>query len=184
MVTRWGGRAIEGHGALTIPGVIWMQWVGTSMGFFDLQVNGYAGVDFNGDDLDAERGCCCARLESEGVEGILVTIITDAPAAMEARLRAVVRLRESVPSLRQIMRGFHIEGPFLNPEDGYRGAHPLDAIRMADVRDGEAAGGGGRNGAGGDAGAGVRPGDGGYADIGTEKRLWYRRDIRMRRLRS
>jgi N-acetylglucosamine-6-phosphate deacetylase len=104
------------------------------MGFMDLQVNGYAGVDFNSDALDAERvGTVCARMESEGVEGILVTMITDAPAAMEARLRAVVKLRESVPSLRRIMRGFHIEGPFLNPEDGYRGAHPLDAIRKADV---------------------------------------------------
>jgi N-acetylglucosamine-6-phosphate deacetylase len=108
--------------------------MGFPMKFVDLQVNGYAGVDFNGDALDAERvDAASARMESEGVEGMLVTIITDAPAAMEARLRSVVKLRESVPSLRRIMRGFHIEGPFLNPEDGYRGAHPLDAIRKADV---------------------------------------------------
>ena len=104
------------------------------MGFLDLQVNGYAGVDFNGDELDAERvGAACARLESEGVEGILVTMITDSLAAMEARLRAVVKLRESVPSLRRIMRGFHIEGPFLNPAEGYRGAHPADAVMTGDV---------------------------------------------------
>jgi N-acetylglucosamine-6-phosphate deacetylase len=103
------------------------------MGFFDLQVNGYAGVDFNGDDLDAERvDAVCARLASEGVNGILVTIISDRLAVMEARLRAVVKLRRSVASLRQIMRGFHVEGPFINPADGYRGAHPRDAVMMAD----------------------------------------------------
>ena len=103
------------------------------MGFFDLQVNGYAGVDFNGDELDAERvDAVCARLASEGVDGILVTIITDSLAAMEKRLQAVVKLRESIGSLRQIMHGFHIEGPFLNPTDGYRGAHPADAVIAAD----------------------------------------------------
>src|SRR5258708_6273026 len=31
------------------------------------------------------------------------------------------------------MRGIHIEGPFINSEVGYRGAHPVDAIRRADV---------------------------------------------------
>lgn len=102
------------------------------MGFFDLQVNGYAGVDFNDDDLDPTRvDEVCARLAGEGVDGILVTIITDSLAAMEARLRALVHLRTSIPSLRRIMRGFHIEGPFINPAEGYRGAHPADGVIVA-----------------------------------------------------
>jgi N-acetylglucosamine-6-phosphate deacetylase len=105
-----------------------------SMGFFDLQVNGYAGIDFNGDDLDPVRvDAMCAQLGSEGVDGILVTIITDSLADMEARLKRVVRLCGSLSSLRQIMRGFHIEGPFLNPAEGYRGAHPADAVMMANL---------------------------------------------------
>ena len=104
------------------------------MGFLDLQVNGYAGVDFNGDELEEERvDAACARMESEGVEGILVTIITDSLAAMKWRLRKVVELRAGVASLRRIMRGFHIEGPFLNPAEGYRGAHPADAVMAGDV---------------------------------------------------
>jgi N-acetylglucosamine-6-phosphate deacetylase len=103
------------------------------MGFFDLQVNGYAGVDFNGDDLDpACVETMCARLESEGVEGILATIITDSLDAMEARLKRLVRLRQSIPSFRRMVRGFHIEGPFISPVEGYRGAHPADAVVMAD----------------------------------------------------
>ena len=104
-----------------------------SMGFFDLQVNGYGGVDFNGDRLDPELvDEVCKRLASEGVDGILATIITDELPKMEARLRALVEMRERVPSVRRIVRGFHIEGPFLNPAEGYRGAHPADAVMRSD----------------------------------------------------
>ncbi len=104
------------------------------MGFFDLQVNGYAGVDFNGDDLDAAAvEAVCLRLESQGVEGILATVITDSLHVMEARLQRLVCLLQQRPLLQRTIRGIHIEGPFINPEKGYRGAHPVDAITPADV---------------------------------------------------
>jgi N-acetylglucosamine-6-phosphate deacetylase len=102
--------------------------------FFDLQVNGYGGVDFNQDDLDAadlRRGC--ERLEADGVAGILATIITDDVAVMCRRLSALAAIRERDPLVRRLIAGIHIEGPFLNEADGYRGAHPGDAIRPADV---------------------------------------------------
>jgi N-acetylglucosamine-6-phosphate deacetylase len=103
------------------------------MGFFDLQVNGYAGVDFNADDLDAESvEAMSARLVHQGVDGILVTLITDSLPSMVARLQRLVHLRGDLPSFRKVMRGFHIEGPFINPKDGYRGAHPVDAVLTAD----------------------------------------------------
>ena len=103
------------------------------MGFFDLQVNGYAGVDFNGDQLDgSEVETLCARLESQEVAGVFATVITDTPTVMAARLRRLVGIIQQAPSLRRIIRGIHIEGPFINPAEGYRGAHPIDAITMAD----------------------------------------------------
>jgi N-acetylglucosamine-6-phosphate deacetylase len=103
------------------------------MGFFDLQVNGYAGVDFNADHLDAESvEAMSARLGHQGVDGIFVTLITDSLPAMTARLKRLVQLRADLPLFGKIMRGFHIEGPFINPADGYRGAHPLDAVLTAD----------------------------------------------------
>ena len=104
--------------------------------FFDLQVNGYAGVDFNGDDVtpdDLHRACAC--LEADGVEGCLVAVITDSIDAMCRRLSAIAEMRLRDPVASRIIAGFHIEGPFLNAADGYRGAHPRDAIRRAD-RDG------------------------------------------------
>ena len=46
--------------------------------FFDLQVNGYAGVDFNGDQLSsAELRAACEAMRGDGVERFLATIITD-----------------------------------------------------------------------------------------------------------
>jgi N-acetylglucosamine-6-phosphate deacetylase len=104
------------------------------MGFFDLQVNGYAGVDFNGDALDADAlDAMCGRLASQAVEGILATVITDTLPVMEGRLARLVRLLEAYPALRRIIRGIHIEGPFINAEPGYRGAHPVDAIIEGDA---------------------------------------------------
>jgi N-acetylglucosamine-6-phosphate deacetylase len=102
--------------------------------FFDLQVNGYGGVDFNQDDLDADDlHRACERLDADGVAGILGTIITDDVGVMCRRLSALVAFRERDPLVRRVIAGIHIEGPFLNEAEGYRGAHPLDAIRPADV---------------------------------------------------
>jgi N-acetylglucosamine-6-phosphate deacetylase len=101
---------------------------------FDLQVNGYAGVDFNQDGLTAdELHRACVRLEADGVGGILATIITERLDLMCRRLATLVELREKDPLARRLIAGVHIEGPFLNETDGYRGAHPRDAILPASV---------------------------------------------------
>jgi N-acetylglucosamine-6-phosphate deacetylase len=102
------------------------------MHYVDLQINGYAGVDFNQDDLTAAQlRSACRQLAAGGVEAILATIITDTTASMERRLANIVRHREADPLIARLIVGIHIEGPFLNPTDGYRGAHPADAIRPA-----------------------------------------------------
>jgi N-acetylglucosamine-6-phosphate deacetylase len=102
--------------------------------FFDLQVNGYAGVDFNQDGLEGDAlHCACKQLEADGVAGLLATIITDDLAAMCRRLSRIAELRQADPLAERLIAGVHIEGPFLSGQDGYRGAHPLDAIRPADV---------------------------------------------------
>jgi len=103
------------------------------MRYFDIQVNGFGGVDFNQDDLTLEDlNFACRRLQCEGVEGILATIITEAPEKMIARLKRLVELRECDPLAKSVIAGFHVEGPFLSPKEGFRGAHPVDAICLAD----------------------------------------------------
>lgn len=101
--------------------------------FFDLQVNGYAGVDFNGDAVtDDDLHRACERLEEDGVEGCLIAIITDGIEPMCRRLSALAAMRGRDDVAKRVIAGFHIEGPFLNAADGYRGAHPRNAIRRAD----------------------------------------------------
>jgi N-acetylglucosamine-6-phosphate deacetylase len=104
------------------------------MNYFDLQVNGYGGVDFNRDDLtedDLHRAC--ARLETDGVGGILATIITERVDLMCARLAMLAELRERDELAERVIAGLHVEGPFISSVDGYRGAHPADAVMPGDV---------------------------------------------------
>ncbi len=103
-------------------------------GFVDLQVNGYADVDFNADQLPAERvAAVCGRLKSEGVGGILATVITADLESMCRRLANICRVRESNAAIADMIWGIHIEGPFFNEEAGYIGAHPRNCARPADL---------------------------------------------------
>lgn len=100
----------------------------------DLQVNGYGGIDFNQDDLTLEQlRTACQRLQADRVGGILATIITEQLPQMQHRIRRLVELRQQDPLLQEMIVGLHIEGPFINPANGYRGAHPLDAVRPATI---------------------------------------------------
>jgi N-acetylglucosamine-6-phosphate deacetylase len=103
-------------------------------GYVDLQVNGYADIDFNADELPTERvAAVCRQLKNEGVAGILATVITTDLDAMCRRLANICRAREADPAIADIIWGIHIEGPFLNPEPGFIGAHPTKHAREADI---------------------------------------------------
>lgn len=104
--------------------------------FFDLQVNGYVGVDFCGDDVQFEPlSRACQRLRADNVSGILATIITDEVEVMCQRLARIVSLREQDAGIRDMIVGFHIEGPFLNARPGYIGAHPAASSKPANLND-------------------------------------------------
>lgn len=103
-------------------------------GFFDLQVNGYAGVDFNQDNLTGEQlHTACEQLQKDGVQSILATIVTEDLDKMAKRLYRLAVLRAQDSFIQNLIAGFHIEGPFINETTGYRGTQPLDAIRPANV---------------------------------------------------
>lgn len=103
-------------------------------GFFDLQINGYGGVDFNRDDLSADDlHAACAKLRADGVKSILATFITERLELMELRLHNLARLRAADKLARDVIAGVHIEGPFINETPGFRGAHPADAIIPANL---------------------------------------------------
>lgn len=105
-----------------------------SPGFVDLQVNGHAGVDFNGDHLDVrEVELACDKMRKGGVAGILATVITDDISLMCHRIKNIVQVCNTEQSIKDMIWGIHIEGPFLNPNPGFIGAHPKNAVRPADL---------------------------------------------------
>jgi N-acetylglucosamine-6-phosphate deacetylase len=100
-----------------------------SPGLIDLQVNGYAGIDFNDAALTADTldHALEAMLRS-GVTTCLPTLITADEATLIQRLHA---MDEAVAHSRLgplMVPGFHLEGPFLNSASGYAGCHPAGAI--------------------------------------------------------
>src|SRR3954465_1645572 len=75
-------------------------------GFVDLQVNGYAGIDFNSDSLTADDlRLACEQLQRDGVSGVLAAIITASPEQMAARTRRLVDLREQITVSREVIWG-------------------------------------------------------------------------------
>jgi N-acetylglucosamine-6-phosphate deacetylase len=106
----------------------------SDFGFIDLQVNGYADVDFNADELPMERvAALCERLREEGVTHIVPTVITADIDSMCRRLANIAHVKEADSSINQMLCCIHVEGPFLNPDVGYIGAHPKEHARLADI---------------------------------------------------
>jgi len=101
-------------------------------GFVDLQVNGFAGVDFNNPLAPAsEIARAAAVIFSTGTTRWLPTVITGGPDDMLACLKNLQAARHAIP-LGETIAGFHVEGPYIAAEDGPRGAHPLRWVRPPD----------------------------------------------------
>ena len=93
-------------------------------GFVDLQVNGFAGVDFLGTDADGFTAAGEALLET-GVTAYLPTLITSEEADL---VPAIASVPARAPGPRIL--GVHLEGPFLSP--ARLGTHRLAARRDPD----------------------------------------------------
>jgi N-acetylglucosamine-6-phosphate deacetylase len=87
-------------------------------GFIDVQVNGFAGVDFSDCDLDGYR-LAAAALGQRGVTSFLATIPTAAPDRYASLLDAATgAVREPLIGARAL--GIHLEGPFLTRPGAHR----------------------------------------------------------------
>ena len=100
-------------------------------GFFDPQVNGFAGVDFNSPYLPPEGLHRAAlSLASTGVTRFLPTLITSSHEKMVRQLRIIGDALRDDPLLRKMCPGIHLEGPYISPEDGPRGVHLREFVRL------------------------------------------------------
>lgn len=105
-----------------------------SRGLLDLQVNGFAGVDFNTTDLDADAlDRSLAAMLRTGVTTCLPTIITASAEDLAKRFAALDRAVAASRLGRIMVPGYHLEGPFLNPTDGYAGCHPPQVMTAPDA---------------------------------------------------
>lgn len=102
----------------------------TAPGFVDLQVNGFAGVDFNDPATTAEAVArALDAMRSTGVTRCLPTLITssfDTFATCAATL---------LDCGHEAVVGLHMEGPYISPMDGPRGAHPPEHVAAASIED-------------------------------------------------
>jgi N-acetylglucosamine-6-phosphate deacetylase len=92
---------------------------------FDLQVNGFAGVDFQHADLTgAALRRAVAALRAHQTHRILLTLISDEIDALCRKFERIEKFRASDAIVAETICGYHLEGPWLSPHEGYRGAHP------------------------------------------------------------
>jgi N-acetylglucosamine-6-phosphate deacetylase len=99
-------------------------------GLFDLQVNGFAGVDFNSRDVTADGVAqALERMRSTGVTRCLPTLITSSFEDFAASARVLTGMDDPA------IAGLHMEGPYISPVDGARGAHPRQHVRPASIDD-------------------------------------------------
>ncbi|WP_409346391.1 N-acetylglucosamine-6-phosphate deacetylase [Paenibacillus sp. MBLB4367] len=111
-----------------------LPWL--SPGWIDLQVNGFAGCDLNGDATDPEEVLGVTKaMFACGVTGYLPTVITGSFERIHQALTAIKQAIASGEDSAGAICGIHVEGPYLSGEDGPRGAHDRRHIRDPDLKE-------------------------------------------------
>jgi N-acetylglucosamine-6-phosphate deacetylase len=100
---------------------------------FDLQINGCDGHSFNSERLtgDSVRHVVtvCRR---HGLGGFCPTLVTNSFEALAHGLDTVRRACEADADVARSVPAVHLEGPYICPDDGPRGAHPKRHVRPPD----------------------------------------------------
>jgi N-acetylglucosamine-6-phosphate deacetylase len=100
-----------------------------------LQINGYAGIDFNSPGLSPEAvKAVCERLNADGTAAFLPTLVTGDPEMLIANVRAAVEARRRYKVCEKSILGFFLEGPFISGEPGAVGTHPVEWVRKPDIK--------------------------------------------------
>jgi len=116
------GKLSENGGLFVAPGLI------------DNQVNGFAGISFTfgGGELTVEGVKKATRaLWENGVTTYLPTLTTNSNELLTRNFSVLAKAIDD-PEIMGSIAGFHLEGPYISPVDGFRGAHPLRYVRKPD----------------------------------------------------
>ncbi|MEO6053131.1 MAG: N-acetylglucosamine-6-phosphate deacetylase [Chthoniobacterales bacterium] len=103
---------------------------------FDLQVNGFGGIDFQTEKLSqAELGKAVVILHERYMPRIFLTLITNTIDALADQFARVEKYRAADSKIAETIVGYHLEGPFLNPTPGYCGAHPGEVMHEPNIEE-------------------------------------------------
>jgi N-acetylglucosamine-6-phosphate deacetylase len=106
-------------------------WVAPAL--FDLQINGCDGRSFNSEHLTEDDVRHVVRVCREhGVGSLCPTLVTNSAEALLHGFTTLRRACESDGDIARAVPALHLEGPYLSPEDGPRGAHPRQHVRPPD----------------------------------------------------
>ena len=101
-----------------------------SPGFVDLQVNGFAGIDFSDGCLEPEAAISVLpHLWRTGVTTFCPTLVTNSYERLDRNFRVLERARQIDVRLAQVVPCYHLEGPYISPNNGARGAHDVRQVR-------------------------------------------------------
>jgi N-acetylglucosamine-6-phosphate deacetylase len=107
-----------------------LPWI--APGLIDIQINGFAGVDFNRVlESDDAWHHATQHLYAHGCTGFLIALITNTEEAYRPLLTNLTGRINLDP---RNCLGFHMEGPWLNPDPGYRGAHRAEWMQKPSLR--------------------------------------------------
>ena len=99
-------------------------------GLIDNQINGYVNVDFSGNNLSPNDLITAAKaIWKDGVTSFLPTLVTNSNENLLRNFRILDEAIRNDKQLSESIPGFHLEGPYISPAEGFRGAHPPKYIR-------------------------------------------------------
>jgi N-acetylglucosamine-6-phosphate deacetylase len=102
-------------------------------GLIDLQINGINGIDFNIPSLSQEDIQNATHyLLSKGITTFLPTVITNSNENILTILRSINQACASNLLVNECVWGIHLEGPFISPKNGAKGAHDEKYIKPPD----------------------------------------------------
>ena len=100
---------------------------------FDLQINGCDGHSFNSPRLTVDDVRHVVEVcRRHGVAGLCPTLVTESAETLLHGFTVLRRACESDAAVARAVLALHLEGPYISPEDGPRGAHPRRHVRPPD----------------------------------------------------
>ena len=101
-------------------------------GFIDNQINGYVEVGFSSEGLTVQGVKKATQsLWKAGVTTYLPTVVTSSHERLIENFKILAQALKD-PEIARSVPGFHMEGPYISPVDGFRGAHNKKWVRPPD----------------------------------------------------